>query len=107
MSDNNYETKCNVVPIEKLENGQRFHVSLELPMSYGWYDDVCMVVEKVDDFPLKYTRSEGNMAIFETTIDLETRAIYSYHFTCLVNGYLKNIKNGTTLMRKIWLKEKA
>lgn len=100
MSDNNYETKCNVVPIEKLENGQRFHVSLELPMSYGWYDDVCMVVEKVDDFPLKYTRSEGNMAIFETTIDLETRAIYSYHFTCLVNGYLKNIKNGTTFDEK-------
>lgn len=97
MSDNNYETKCSVVPIEKLENGQRFHVSLELPMSYGWYDDVGMVVEKGDEdlyFPLKYSRSEGNMAIFETTIDLETRAVYYYHFICRVNGYFKNNKKG-------------
>lgn len=97
MSDNNYETKCSVVPIEKLENGQRFHVSLELPMSYGWYDDVGMVVEKGDEdlyFPLKYSRSEGNMAIFETTIDLDTWGAYYYHFICRVNGYFKNNKKG-------------
>lgn len=103
MSDNNYETKCSVVPIEKLENGQRFHVSLELPMSYGWYDDVGMVVEKGDEdlyFPLKYIRSEGNMAIFETTVDLDTWGVCYYHFICRVNGYFKNIKNGTTFDEK-------
>lgn len=103
MSDNNYETKCSVVPIEKLENGQRFHVSLELPMSYGWYDDVGMVVEKGDEdlyFPLKYIRSEGNMAIFEATVDLDTWGVCYYHFICRVNGYFKNIKNGTTFDEK-------
>lgn len=96
MSDNNYETECNIIPIETLENGKRYHVSLELPMNYGWYDDVGMVVEKGSDdlfFPLKYTRSEGNMAIFESDIDLETRAVYQYHFICRVNGYLKSIKS--------------
>ncbi|MDE5888818.1 MAG: hypothetical protein K2H20_02235 [Bacilli bacterium] len=99
MNDNNYETKCNVVPIEDLENGKRYRVSLELPMSYGWYEDVGMVVERGEEdlfFPLKHNRNEGKMAIFEATIDLETRAIYHYHFICRVNGYFKNIKNGTT-----------
>lgn len=99
MSNNNYETRCNIVPIEKLEDGRRYRVSLELPMSYGWYEDVGMVVEEGDDdlhFPLKHNRNENGMAIFESTIDLKTRAVVYYHFLCKVNGNLKIIKNGTT-----------
>lgn len=99
MSDNSYETKCKVVPVATIENGKRYFVSLELPMSYGWYDDVSMVVEKNGQdcyFPMKYSRSEGNMAIFEATVDLETTAIINYYFMCRVNGFFKYIKNGTT-----------
>lgn len=108
MNDNDYKIKYNIIPIETIENGQKFYVSVELPMNYGWYDDVTVVIEKGKEefkFPLKYFRCEGDMAIFSATIDLETRALYSYYFTCLVNGQSKNIKNGNTFVENNVLPE--
>ncbi len=104
MSDNKYETNYSMISIENTLDGKKYKISLELPMNFGWYDGVSMVIEKfgpVADIPLKYSRSEGNMAIFEATVDLKTSAIYRYYFKCTVNNQLKYIKNGTTIVNNI------
>lgn len=99
MHNNNYETKCDIVPLGKLDNGMRYYITLALPMSYGWYEDVGIVIEKEDEdlhFSMKHNRNQGELAIFDATIDLETNARLYYHFICRVNGEFKIIKNGKT-----------
>lgn len=99
MNDNNYKAKWNIIPIEKLDNGTKYHVTLEVPTSLGWFDNVGIVLETKEDdlhFPLQYKRCKDNMAIFETTINLETCTILHYHFICNIEGIFKNIrKDGT------------
>lgn len=100
MSDKNYAINYEVFPIEEIENGKRFHVKVSLPMSYGWYDDVEMIVERnelVRYFPVKYSKSEDGQAIFESTIELETCAVMHYYFTCYLNGEFKYIKKDKIL----------
>lgn len=96
MNNNDYATNYSLKEICNLENGKRYLVTLQVPLNFGWYDDVNFVVKKGNEtlcFPLKHKRNDGNMGYFEGEIELDTRAIYHYYFTCKINGYLRNIIN--------------
>ena len=82
--------------IEKLENGNKYNVTVELPINTGWIDYLDLVIEKGHDtliFPLKHKKNENNKIVFETNIYLDTRAIYHYYFKYKVNNEIKYITN--------------
>lgn len=96
MNSNDYATNYSLKEICSLENGKKYLVSLELPLSYGWYSDVNFVVKKGNEalyFPLQHKKNEDNKCYFEGEVCLDTRAIYHYYFTCKVNGFLRNVVN--------------
>lgn len=96
MNSNDYATNYSLKEICSLENGKKYLVTLELPLSYGWYSDVNFVVKKGNEalyFPLQHKKNEDNKCYFEGEVCLDTRAIYHYYFTCKVNGFLRNVVN--------------
>jgi hypothetical protein len=79
----NNEVTFKINEIEKLEYGAKYQVIVELPISTGWIDYLDLIVEKGNEtltFPLKHKTNENDKIIFETTIYLDTRAIYHYYF---------------------------
>ena len=84
----------NGLYIEKLENGNKYKVTMSLPLTTGWIDYLDLVIEKGNEtltFPLKHKRNENNLIIFETELYLETRAIYHYYFRYKVNNEKRNL----------------
>ena len=81
----------DIKEIEKNDCGNKYHVSIKVPMSYGWIDDMRMVFEDggtVFGYKLKHVKNEDDYVYFEGDIPLETRAIYRYYFSYYVNGFL-------------------
>ncbi len=77
--------------IEKCDFGNKYRVSVEIPMSVGWIDDMRIVFEDRDRifaYKLKHIKNENDKVYFEGEIPLETRAIYRYYFSYYVNGFL-------------------
>jgi len=77
--------------IEKNDYGNRYHVSVEVPINVGWIDDMRIVFEdrdRVFAYKLKHQKNENGKVYFEGDIPLETRAIYRYYFSYYVNGFL-------------------
>lgn len=77
--------------IEKNDFGNKYHVSIKVPMSVGWIDDMRIVFEDrgyVFGYKLKHIKNENDYVYFEGDIPLETRAIYRYYFSYYVNGFL-------------------
>lgn len=90
-------TKFKIVETEKLDNGCKYKVSLELPMKDGWFEDVYFCVHKGDQFfpiRLKHKENKDGIVYFETEEDifLETRAIYKYYFSYKVDGFRRFVK---------------
>lgn len=81
----------DIKEIDNKEYGNKYHVSIRVPMSYGWIDDMRMVFEdrgSVFGYKLKHIKNEDGYVYFEGDIPLETRAIYRYYFSYYVNGFL-------------------
>ena len=83
------EVSFDIKEVEKHDNGNKYRVSIKVPMSYGWIDDMRMVFEDrghVFGYKLKHIKNEDDMVFFEGEIPLETRAIYNYYFDFKVNN---------------------
>ena len=90
-------TKFKIVETEKLDNGCKYKVSLELPMKDGWFEDVYFCVHKGSQLipiRLKHKENKDGIVYFETEEDvfLETRAIYKYYFSYKVDGFRRFVK---------------
>lgn len=99
---NNVNYKFRIEETEKLDNGCKYKVSLELPMKDGWFEDVYFCVHKGDQFipiRLKHKENKEGIVYFETEEDifLETRAIYKYYFSYKVDGFRRFIKKEDTV----------
>lgn len=92
--------KYDIVPQDTFAGGQSFYVSLALPLEYGWYERVGMVVENNEKdlhFPLSYIKSDDNYAYFASTIMLNTSSVLPFHFICFLNGNFKNVTKDLVL----------
>ena len=94
-NDINYNFK--IKETEKLGNGCKYKVSLELPMKDGWFEDVYFCIQKGSQLipiKLKHKENKDDVVYFETEEDLflETRAIYKYYFSYKVDGFRRFIK---------------
>ena len=99
---NNVNYKFRIEETEKLDNGCKYKVSLELPMKDGWFEDVYFCVHKGDQFipiRLKHKENKDGIVYFETEgeIFLDTRAIYKYYFSYKVDGFRRFIKKEDTV----------
>lgn len=99
---NNVNYNFKVKETEKLDNGCKYKVSLELPMKDGWFEDVYFCVHKGNQFipiRLKHKENKDGIVYFETEEDifLETRAIYKYYFSYKVDGFRRFIKKEDTV----------
>lgn len=95
INDINYNFK--IKETEKLGNGCKYKVSLELPMKDGWFEDVYFCIQKGSQLipiKLKHKENKDDVVYFETEEDLflETRAIYKYYFSYKVDGFRRFIK---------------
>ena len=80
--------------LEKNENGIKYKVTIELPMEIGWIDYIDLIIDesyKSTIYPLQHVININNKAIFETTLELPTKAIYHYYFKYKVNNEIKYI----------------
>ncbi len=96
------KSKFIINETEKLENGRKYKVSLELPMKDGWFEDVYFCIQKgghLIPVRLKHKENRDGIVYFESESDvfLETRAIYKYYFSYKVNGFRRFIKDGDTV----------
>ena len=95
-----YKFKINET--EKLDNGCKYSISLELPMKDGWFEDVYFCVQKGRDLipiKLKHKENKDGIVYFHTEEDifLETRAIYKYYFSYKCDGFRRFIKENDIL----------
>ena len=63
---NNVNYKFRIEETEKLDNGCKYKVSLELPMKDGWFEDVYFCVHKGSQLiPIRLKHKENKDGIVE------------------------------------------
>lgn len=78
-----------IIPINNIESGKKYKVSMEIPIELGWIDNVNFIVEngnKIFAHKLNHQKNENGLALFESEVFLETKAIYRYYFSYFVDG---------------------
>ena len=78
-----------IIPINNIESGKKYKVSIEIPIELGWIDNVNFIVEdgnKIFAHKLNHQKNENGLALFESEVFLETKAIYRYYFSYFVDG---------------------
>ena len=84
--------------IEDCSNGKKYLVTVKIPMSIGWIDDVLLYVdvgERTYEIPLGHVGNDSEYASFSNDLFLENRYLYSYYFSFKSNDYKYFItKNG-------------
>ena len=79
----------NIETIKSNEEGELLKIAINVPMSIGWIERMKFIVESNNErkaFQLKHIKNEDNKVYFETTIFLETKALYYYYFSFEVNN---------------------
>lgn len=95
VSNRNDNISFEVKELEKVSNGRKYKISIQVPMEAGWIENMNFVVEKGREtlyFKLNHAKNENGLVYFEKEIELETRAIYRYYFSCLINNQFKLVK---------------
>ncbi len=86
--------------LEKTENGRKYNVSIKVPKSLGWIERMKFITETNNvrqTHQLKHTRSDDEFLYFESVIELETSANYSYYFSFEANkGFIYYKKKNIT-----------
>ena len=85
----------NIRKIKETKVGSEYHINLEIPVSQGYVKHPYFVIEKGKErisYPLKFVNIVDGKAIFESDIELETRAIYRYYFFYTANDIYHHIK---------------
>lgn len=93
MSSNNI--LFDITPLEKKENSNKYKINMSFPIELGWIEDVNFVIEKgnrIIPYKLKHLKNEDGKVYFEGEVELETRAIYRYYFSYLVDGITNFLK---------------
>ena len=84
--------------IEDCSNGKKYLVTVKIPMSIGWIDDVLLyldVGERTYEIPLGHVGNDSEYASFSNDLFLENRYLYSYYFSFKSNDHKYFItKNG-------------
>ncbi len=78
----------------KDENGCEYEITLEIPMSYGWIDNVNFIIREKNEnilFPLSYNNSKDDKAVFKGNIYLPTKALYNYFLSFKGNDKIYNV----------------
>ena len=86
MSSSNNDFLFEIEPIADLEDGKKYHILVEVPMT-SWYDDVYFRTQNGIAKKLNHKENRDGKVYFEGEIDLPTRAIYNYYFTYFADGY--------------------
>lgn len=74
--------------LERTEKGRKYNVSIKVPKSLGWIERMKFITETNNvrqAHQLKHTRSDEEFLYFESVIELETSANYSYYFSFEAN----------------------
>lgn len=86
--------------LERTEKGRKYNVSIKVPKSLGWIERMKFITETNNvrqTHQLKHTRSDEEFLYFESNIELETSANYSYYFSFEANkGFIYYKKKNTT-----------
>lgn len=78
----------NIKETKHHKDGNEYKVIIKLPDS-GWIDEINFNVNignETIDFPMKHIKHDGKFNHFETNIYLDTRAIYRYYFSYVINN---------------------
>ena len=99
--------KCdfNIKEIENISNGKKYKVLVELPMEVGFVNFINFIVEKGNQdlsFLMKHVKNENGKIYFETTVDLETCAIYNYYFEFKANNQIRYIDKEPLQMTELF-----
>lgn len=106
----NSSIKFKIETVKEIENGQRFCISIQIPTSLGWIDNVNFIVEdgnKIIPYRLKHKENDDKFAFFSSEIDLSTKAIYRYYFSYFVDGIQyfckkQNLVNNYIIRDEMW-----
>lgn len=102
MSEPNLIPKYQIVSLEKGNDWERFNVTVNLPMKYGWFERVSMHILNSNFDALgqpnrfQHKENDENYAIFEIEITLSTSALYYFYFSYEVNGCYTVFKKSNT-----------
>jgi glycosidase len=92
---NEFGISHQILPIEDVDDGKIFKISIRIPMEFGWIEHVLFSVIKGPErsaFQLTHMKNEDGFAYFETTVKLKMRAIYFYYFSFEANGVFRFYK---------------
>lgn len=79
------QIKHTIKKIDSDENGESFKISLRIPLSMGWIENVYFSVFDIKK-KLKHQKNENYCAYFETDIELNFKALYHYFFSFEANS---------------------
>ncbi len=88
-----------IIQLAKDENGAEFKISVQIPFELGWIERVKLNVTtkwQKNVYQMKHVKNENDEAYFETTIRLDTCAIYHYCFSFEANGQFQYYKKENT-----------
>ena len=78
----------------KREENCDYDISLTIPESYGWLEDVYFIIRENDEnilYPLTFSKEENNKVTFTGSITLDTKALYHYFLSFKGNNQTYNI----------------
>jgi len=83
-----------ITSLNKTEEGELYHIEVNIPEKYGWIDNVKFIITNNNQFyNLPFEKKEQGLVTFSTDIFLKTRAIYNFIFSYTADGNHKYIKN--------------
>lgn len=89
------ENFFSIKPIKKTALGEKYRIRMEVPVENGYIKDTYFVVEKGKErisYKLNFIDIVNGNAVFESDVELETRAIYRYYFFYTANDKPCHIK---------------
>lgn len=97
-----------ITPVKSDIESVTFKVTIKIALSIGWIENVIICFSDVQgtnkSVQLQHYKNDERYAYFQTEVVLETKALYYYHFSFLVNGkfmyYKRNLDNNTTISKE-------
>ena len=81
-----------IIQTAEFENGGTFKVTLWIPCTKGWIEQVKFYVWRFGTqqiYGMNFTQIEQNNACFEVEVELYDCPLYQYYFSFEANGQLK------------------
>ena len=96
--------------IKHFNNGNSYDISIKIPDSLGFIDNVNLVIEARDFrtiVPLNFVERKDGFVFFKSNYFLNNRALYHYYFSFTANEALKTFKKtGSENDRNVSISEK-